>query len=624
MANPLPKKSSSSTSSSSHEILRLIVQALKDRGLRSKATIHENTLRVYVIAESGADSQNIFTVVEEEFRNLRSEGCKEVNILIKDRETSKVTNSRKVSLKDSKVDDKKVVSIKTEKKASKDGAQRASHLVSTSNNQKINQKNNISKVLLIAGSVVIGLGVVAAGGSILSFRHNQSALIQDWIQESDSINKDSKEILQMIDNRESLEAIKTDLDSIVWFPGSLYSVAQNEIETIDSDISIITQQISDQSNQQWQRAQSLAEEANTHLAKQSVKTTDLRAGQQNLQEALTLVEVIPEESNVYADAQAAAAEYQSQLAQLDEKLVVEDQASEDYNAALNLAVEASNLTQGSPHTADIWQQAVDKWQASVNHLKAIPTGTSVSADAQGKLSNYQNNLSVVQSRLAAEQKAVQDFASAKQLANEAVGLTQNPPHSSSVWQQAAQKWQQAINLLKGIPNGTTVYEEASSRVATYPNNLSTVNANLNRQLAAEAFERLRPQIQSVVNQFSALDSKLDVGMNYRQYSNELRELKVSLDSLGRQSGARNLAVYKSLENAFRHYDVAKGVWQYYIESDETHNFFRASSPYGSLLISNYGVPTRDIVGTPYIYLDTALSKVWGYAHSQVVNAQNQI
>jgi DNA repair exonuclease SbcCD ATPase subunit len=287
-------------------------------------------------------------------------------------------------------------------------------------------------------------------------------------------------------------------------------------------------------------------------------------------------------------------------------------------------MEASKLTQGSPHADNVWQQAITKWQESVDQLKTIPSGTSVSGDAQEKLSAYQGNLAAVQGRFNAEQKAVQDFDTAKQLASEAINLTQNPPYSSSVWQESAQKWQQAINLLKGVPNGTTVYQDASGRISSYQGNLATINANLQKQIAAEAFERLRPQIQSVVDQFSATDSRLDVGMNYSQYSEDIRELKVALDQLGRQPGAKNLAVYKSLENAFNHYDVAQGVWQYYLSSNETHSFIRANGPYGSLLMYTYGVPTSDIMGTPYIYLNTALSKVWGYASLQVNSAQNQI
>lgn len=64
-----------------------------------------------------------------------------------------------------------------------------------------------------------------------------------------------------------------------------------------------------------------------------------------------------------------------------------------------------------------------------------------------------------------------------------------------------------------------------------------------------------------------------------------------------------------LAMTFEQYDFVDAVWQYYIESDETNNFFPTSSAYGTELMGEYGVDPKDILGTSYIYLNDALSEV---------------
>ena len=63
--------------------------------------------------------------------------------------------------------------------------------------------------------------------------------------------------------------------------------------------------------------------------------------------------------------------------------------------------------------------------------------------------------------------AIAKFKSAQKLGMEAASLVQNPPHPLQVWQQAQNKWRQAINLLDSIPNETSVYDQANKKLAYY-------------------------------------------------------------------------------------------------------------------------------------------------------------
>ncbi|WP_375471507.1 hypothetical protein [uncultured Nostoc sp.] len=69
--------------------------------------------------------------------------------------------------------------------------------------------------------------------------------------------------------------------------------------------------------------------------------------------------------------------------------------------------------------------------------------------------------------LTQERSADAKFKSAQKLGMEAASLVQKPPHPLKVWQQAQNKWYQAINLLDTIPHETSVYDRAKKKLAYY-------------------------------------------------------------------------------------------------------------------------------------------------------------
>ncbi|MDF5734325.1 MULTISPECIES: hypothetical protein [unclassified Nostoc] len=82
----------------------------------------------------------------------------------------------------------------------------------------------------------------------------------------------------------------------------------------------------------------------------------------------------------------------------------------------------------------------------------------------------QINLSLTQ-----EGRAIANFKSAQKLGMEAASLVQNPPHPLQVWQQAQNKWHQAIILLDSIPNETSVSEQAKKKLAYYRINYKSIS-----------------------------------------------------------------------------------------------------------------------------------------------------
>lgn len=211
-----------------------------------------------------------------------------------------------------------------------------------------------------------------------------------------------------------------------------------------------------------------------------------------------------------------------------------------------------------------------------------------------------------------------------QALNQAETLTQSvgqgeTPGDIATLKAAQDHLKQAITILAETPTFPLMNVAAlASDLDTFQGQLTQVEADI------AAYEALLPKLQDVVDQFSALDSGLDVGMNYRDYGGEVRQLKAALDRLGREPGIENYGIYEDLKAAYGHYEFSHRVWKYYIESDERYRFFPAATPYGRILVDTYQVETTDIVGRRKIYLNDALSTVWQAASQKVQSAQSQM
>lgn len=154
--------------------------------------------------------------------------------------------------------------------------------------------------------------------------------------------------------------------------------------------------------------------------------------------------------------------------------------SNNLEKAQKLAMEASLIVQNPPHSLTVWQQSQVKWQEAINLLEKISNQSSLSLIVQEKLTNYRQNYQVISQRIKIEEKALRDFQNAKKLALEATMLTQNPPHDFAIWKQSQTKWQQSINLLKAIPQGTFVEKQAKEKFKTYQVNYQVISNHINK------------------------------------------------------------------------------------------------------------------------------------------------
>lgn len=120
------------------------------------------------------------------------------------------------------------------------------------------------------------------------------------------------------------------------------------------------------------------------------------------QESIKLLEAIPDSSPVATQAQEKLTVYRTNYQAITNRIVTEQKAATNLEAAKKLAWEAAVIVNKPPHSKEVWQNAQSKLQQAINLLNAIPQGTFVEAQAKEKLADYQNNYVIISSRLKTE------------------------------------------------------------------------------------------------------------------------------------------------------------------------------------------------------------------------------
>jgi hypothetical protein len=139
-------------------------------------------------------------------------------------------------------------------------------------------------------------------------------------------------------------------------------------------------------------------------------------------------------------------------------------------------MEASSLAQNPPHPLTRWEQTATKWQQAIDFLNRIPQGTSVSSKAKERLIRYRRNYKFISEKAVVEKQALNNLEAAQKLATEAAFFMKNAPNSLSAWEQAKDKWQQAIQLLETIPKNSFAYQEAQTTLSNYKTHYAAINA----------------------------------------------------------------------------------------------------------------------------------------------------
>jgi len=195
--------------------------------------------------------------------------------------------------------------------------------------------------------------------------------------------------------------------------------------------------------------------------------------QEQLKQAIALLEPIPSWSIHRGAAQNALADYRKQ--------------SQNLNSAIDaakLAASAAQKTKNPPVSEQNWQEAETLWSSAIAQLGEIPDSSPVYQFAQKKSKEYRTNLGSAKRRLTAEQKAEKQLLAAKSTAQIAEALAA-VAQSAETWEKVQTNWENSLDTLSSIPSGTTSYEQAKILVPQYETKLSQARSRKNVEGIAE-------------------------------------------------------------------------------------------------------------------------------------------
>jgi len=267
----------------------------------------------------------------------------------------------------------------------------------------------------------------------------------------------------------------------VWFGWSIYQRSENE-KLLNSVAAI------------------MSEPSNDNPSSMEALRTKIK----DLEIAISILQRIPPNAKeFYQQAQTNLTKLQTRKENLAQLLETELKVQQDIDSAEALAIEAVNIGAKPRNTAKDWNEAYGKWQEAIGVLQRTPKSRFISSQVQKNLANYQESASIAGTKISGEQQAIDLLNRAKSLAEQAVKIAQNPPHSTGTWAIAYGKWQEAIDLLEKIPASTSVTAEVRRLLNEYKKNRDII---LNEYRKREILETQAKQETEFESFFVGLSS----------------------------------------------------------------------------------------------------------------------
>lgn len=225
------------------------------------------------------------------------------------------------------------------------------------------------------------------------------------------------------------------------------------------------------------QAQELSQRSLKKLQK-PLSGKEVLEAQEQLMEAIRMLESIPFWSRYHGEAQEHLKAYQAQSEGVEEMVT-----------ALKTGAKAANRSENPPHPVARWIEIQGLWREAIARLEELPTTSSLQPLAQQKIKAYKTNLGQANQRLVKERESQQRLQEAKDaalIAEARQGVAQSLEH----WQLVYATWQMAMKRLKQIPQGTTAYEEAQQLLVLYmPKMASARDKKAQEQFAANAYNQ---------------------------------------------------------------------------------------------------------------------------------------
>ncbi|MBD2251899.1 hypothetical protein [Nostoc parmelioides] len=323
----------------------------------------------------------------------------------------------------------------------------------------------LKKILLGA---VVGISLLGSGGAYLITRPCVMSVCQEF-QAAQQLNTQFRQLISRARSEKDLTALQQQLETTSTALGVIpaWSSYYQQAAELKTNLSGRSEKIS-QVNKALQTASVAEQKMQTPATSQG----ELQARQQLWRQAITPLEVINPNHELYRLVQPKLLKYRIHLQTINQQLLAQEKWVKKLADAKGVASVANKWETTAKSLKD-WQKVQSTWQVVINALNVIPQSSPASQEAQQLLLEYKPKLARARDRVTIEQLAAKSYQQLLSIASQAKAYEQKQE-----WQAAVIYWQQALQAAKQISNNSLYYTQAQSLITPYSTSLQQAQEKL--------------------------------------------------------------------------------------------------------------------------------------------------
>jgi hypothetical protein len=399
-----------------------------------------------------------------------------------------------------------------------DEAEELAHNVQSAFSPANSTPPKTKKTGLLIGS---GLGLAAVGLGIFAVTRPCVLGACPQLQQSHQLAEKSLATLNPVATGQELQAAQsnlrqsiTNLKTVPFWSGS-YAQAQTDLKNYERHSTMLDLAVAGISK---------AERAAEPTQKQPVTQAAWQESQKLWEGAISDLEKVSTDSQIYPLAQQKQGEYQQKLDSVKQNITSEVNASKSLDSAKVLSL-ATSQKQPQAQSLEQWQALQKDWEKTSNLINSIPAGSSTYNEAQTLKKLYEPQISIVNAKLEKE-KVAGDFSQKSETAAQVAKKFQKDQKLD----ESLSQWNNAIALLQKIPNDSIYQANAQKRIPEYNAAMQKV---INTKYQAQADKDLKqtcegkPQVCSYQVSDKAITVKL-----LPEYTQTVRKTALAANTQG--------------------------------------------------------------------------------------------
>jgi hypothetical protein len=309
---------------------------------------------------------------------------------------------------------------------------------------------------ILLGLALLAIVLCGAGGYLLT----RSCVISECqeIPIAEQVRTNSRQMLHRAKSEKELIAVQQQLDMASASLANIPSWSPRYQEAAALKANLSQQSATINNVVKALEVASLAVEK-TQTSTNSIE--ELKARQNLWRKAITPLEAITSQSDLYNFVQPKLLSYRARLININQQLLSEEKWLKKIQSAQAVA-SAAKQQEITANSLQEWQKAQSTWQVVINALNVIPRSSSAYQQAQELLAQYKPKLAAARDRATLEQLAAKTYQQALGAANQAKAAEQN-----NQWTVAVVRWSQALNASKQISRDSSYYYKAQSLIEPY-------------------------------------------------------------------------------------------------------------------------------------------------------------